>query len=134
MLPYISMTPIEWIAAILAIWIFVKFVILSVKPKEFINWSENLIKPNKMKVFGYVELILFFLLAYLLLQEISVVQLFIAMLAGMMLISHTMMHYPKVMGLYIKEFKGEKNPNAKIMFDWLIWLLLSAWVLKSLFF
>ncbi len=95
------MTLIEWIAAILAIWVFVKFVLLSVKPREFINWSENLIKPNKMKVFGYVELILFFLLAYLLLQEISVVQLFIAMLAGMMLISHTMMHYPKVMGLLI---------------------------------
>jgi hypothetical protein len=128
------MTPIEWIAAVFAIWIFVKFVILSVKPKEYINWAEKFMKPNNMKVMSYVELILFFLLAYFILQEISVVQFFIAMMAGMFLMAHTMMHYPKVMGLYIKQFKGKKNPNAKIMFDWLIYLLLAAWVLKELFF
>ncbi len=128
------MTPIEWSAAVLAIWIFVKFVILSVNPMGYINWAENFMKPNKMKALSYVELILFFLLAYFLLQEISVVQFFIAMMAGMLLMAHTMMHYPKVMMLYIKEFKGKKNPNAKIIFDWLIYLLLAAWVLKSLFF
>ena len=128
------MTPIEWIAAVFAIWIFVKFVILSVKPKNYLNWAENFIKPSNMKVISYVELILFFVFAYFLLQEISVVQFFIAMMAGMFLMAHTMMHYPKVMGLYIKQFKGEKNPNAKIMVDWLIYLLLAAWVLKELFF
>jgi len=128
------MTPIEWIAAVLAIWIFVKFVILTVKPKGYMNWAENFMKPSNMKVMGYVGLIFFFLFAYFLLQEISVVQFFIAMMAGMLLMAHTMMHYPKVMMLYVKEFKGKKNPNAKIMFDWLIYLLLAAWVLKELFF
>ena len=128
------MTPIEWIAAVLAIWIFVKFAILTVNPRGYMNWADNFIKPNNMKLLSYVELILFFLFAYFLLQEISVVQLFIAMMAGMLLMAHTMMHYPKVMMLYIKEFKGKKNPNAKIIFDWLIYLLLAAWVLKSLFF
>ena len=128
------MTPIEWIAAVFAIWIFLKFAILTVNPKGYMNWADNFIKPNNMKLLSYVELILFFLFAYFLLQEISVVQLFIAMMAGMLLMAHTMMHFPKVMGLYIKQFKGKKNPNAKIMFDWLIYLLLAAWVLKSLFF
>ena len=128
------MTPIEWFAAVLAIWIFVKFLILSVNPKGYLNWAENFMKPNKMKALSYVGLILFFLLAYFLLQEISVVQFFIAMMAGMLLMAHTMMHYPKVMMLYVKEFKGKKNPNAKIMVDWLIYLLLAAWVLKELFF
>jgi len=129
------MTPIEWIAAVFAIWIFVKFVILSVNPKGYINWAEkSFMKPGKIKVLSYVELILFFLFAYFLLQEISVVQFFIAMMAGMLLMAHTMMHFPKVMRLYVKQFKGEKNPNAKIMVDWLIYLLLAAWVLKELFF
>ena len=129
------MAPIEWIAAIIAIWIFVKFVLLCINPKAYINWADNRFnKPGTLKILGYFELILFFLLAYLMLQEISVVQFFVAMLAGMFLMTHTMMHYPKVMGLYIKQFKGKKNPNSKIMFDWLIWLLLAAWVLKSLFF
>ena len=129
------MTPIEWIAAVLAVWVFVKFVLMSVNPKGFVKWAEKaFMKPNNMKALSYVELILFFLFAYLILQEISIVQFFIAMMAGMFLVGHLMMHYPKVMGLYIKEFKGKKNPNAKIMFDWLIWLVLSVWVLKELFF
>ncbi len=128
------MTPIEWIAAVLAIWIFVKFAILTVNPKGYMNWADKFMKPNNMKVMSYVELIFFFLFAYFLLKEISVVQFFMAMMAGMLLMAHTMMHFPKVMGLYVKQFKGEKNPNAKIMFDWLIYLLLAAWVLKSLFF
>ena len=128
------MTPIEWIAAVLAIWIFDKFAILTVNPKGYMNWADKFMKPNNMKVMSYVELIFFFLFAYFLLKEISVVQFFMAMMAGMLLMAHTMMHFPKVMGLYVKQFKGEKNPNAKIMFDWLIYLLLAAWVLKSLFF
>ena len=128
------MTPIEWIAAVLAIWIFVKFAILTVNPKGYMNWADKFMKPNNMKVMSYVELIFFFLFAYFLLKEISVVQFFMAMMAGMLLMAHTMMHFPKVMGLYVKQFKGEKNPNAKVMFDWLIYLLLAAWVLKSLFF
>ncbi len=128
------MTLIEWIAAILAIWIFVKFVLLSVNPKGFMNWVTKFYKPRGGKALRYVGLMLFFLLAYFILQEISVVQFFVAMLAGMMLMGHTMMHYPKVMGIYIKQFKGKKNPNAKIMFDWLIWLLLAGWVLKEIFF
>ena len=128
------MTPIEWIAAVLAIWIFVKFAILTVNPRGYMNWADKVMKPNNMKVMSYVELIFFFLFAYFLLKEISVVQFFMAMMAGMLLMAHTMMHFPKVMGLYVKQFKGEKNPNAKIMFDWLIYLLLAAWVLKSLFF
>jgi len=43
------------------------------------------------------------------------------------------MHYPKVMGVYIQQFKG-KNSMSKIAFDWMIWLGLGAWSLKELFF
>jgi len=128
------LNPIEWIAAVLAILIFVKFAILTLKPKSFMNFTEKLYQPSNVKVMSYVDLILFFLFAYFLLQEISVVQFFMAMFAGMCLMAHTMMHFPKVMRLYIKQFKGKKNPNAKIMFDWLIYLLLAAWVLKEIFF
>ncbi len=128
----INMDFIEWFAAILAVGIFIKFILMSINPKGFIKWSSNMIsKDNKMV--KYVYLGFFFILAYYLLQELTVVQFFVAVLAGMMLMAHTMMHYPKVMKNYIKQFKG-KNPNAKIMLDWLIWLLLAGWVLKELFF
>jgi hypothetical protein len=128
------MNPIEWIAAVFAIGIIIKFASLSIKPKEYINWAENFMKPNNVRILSYIELVFFFLFAYIILQEISIIQFFIAMLAGMALMAHTMMHYPKVIRLYIKQFKSKKNSNIKIMFDWLIWLLLSAWVLKELFF
>ena len=124
---------IEWFAAILAVWVIIKFILMLVNPKGFIKWGTNMVSKDN-QILKYLYLVLFFILAYYLLQELTVIQFFVAVLAGMMLMAHTMMHYPKVMGLYIKQFKGEKNPNAKIMFDWLIWLLLSAWVLKSLFF
>ena len=55
-------------------------------------------KYTTLKLFGSYLLILFFLFAYLLLQEISVVQFFIAMMAGMALMAHTMMHYPNRKG------------------------------------
>ena len=128
----IDMNFIEWFAAILAVWVFIKFILMSVNPKGFIKWGTNMVSKDN-QILKYLYLVLFFILAYYLLQELTVVQFFVAVLAGMMLFAHTIMHYPKVMKTYIKQFKG-KNPNAKIMFDWLIWLLLAGWVLKELFF
>jgi hypothetical protein len=126
------MTPIEWIAAVMAVWIFIKFIIMMFNPKVLINWGANLWKKD-VKILKYFWLILFFAISYFVLQEINIILFFAAMLAGLALMAHTLSHYPKVMRTYISQFKG-KNPNAKIMFDWLIWLLISAWVLKVLFF
>ena len=126
------MTPVELIAVIVSIWVFVKFIILSVNPKGFLKWGANLWKKD-LKLLRYLYLILFFLFAYFLLQEITIVQFLVAILAGMMLFSHTFTHYPKVMKTYIGQFKG-KNPNAKIMFDWLIWFVIAILVLKEIFF
>jgi len=127
------MTPVEWIAVIISIWVFVKFIILSVNPKGFLKWGAKMWSKDT-KFLKYLYLVLFFLIAYLVLQEITIVQFFVAMLAGMMLMSHTFTHYPKVMKTYISQFRKSKNPNAKIMFDWLIWFVIAAWVLKTLFF
>ena len=126
------MNVIEWIGTILAVWVFIKFILMSVNPKGFIKWGSNLASKDN-KVLKNLYLVLFFVLAYYLLQEIDVVQFFVAIIAGMILMAHTFMHYPKVMKNYLKQFKG-KNPNAKIIFDWLIWLLLAGWVLKEIFF
>ena len=107
------MNPIEWIAAVFAIGIIIKFASLSIKPKEYINWAENFMKPNNVRILSYIELVFFFLFAYIILQEISIIQFFIAMLAGMALMAHTMMHYPKVIRLYIKQFKSKKKFQYK---------------------
>ena len=105
---------------------------MMVDPKGFIKWATNIYSKDN-KVLKYLYLVLFFILAYNSLQEITIVQFFVAMLGGMMLMSHTLMHYPKIMRTYIKQFK-EKNSNTKIIFDWLIWILLSCLVLRQIFF
>ena len=127
------MTPLEWIGAFFAVWVFVKFIVLSIKPEEFIKNASKAISKRNNKWVMSLTLVVFFALAYYLLQEITIVQLFVAMLAGMLLMAHTWAHYPKVMNMYVREFKG-KNPNAKVMLDWLIWLVIAGWVLKELFF
>ncbi|MFQ5620351.1 MAG: hypothetical protein ACE5FT_00750, partial [Candidatus Nanoarchaeia archaeon] len=116
------MTPIEWFAAILAIWVFIKFLLLQYNPRGFMKWGAKTFGKHVAEL-AFVYLLIFFVLSYYLIQEITIVQLFTAMLAGMLLMAHTMAHYPKVVKFYIGQFKG-KNPNAKIMFDWLIWLVI----------
>tara|TARA_Y100000034_G_scaffold127266_1_gene179794 strand:- start:727 stop:1107 length:381 start_codon:yes stop_codon:yes gene_type:complete len=126
------MTPIEWIAMVIATWVFIKFLIMTFNPKGYIDWAFNVWKKHS-KFIRYLYLILFLVTSYFVLQEINVVSFFVAMIAGMAIVAHTMSHYPKVTTTYIDQFKG-KNPNTKIMLDWLIWLLIAAWVLKTLFF
>ena len=125
-------TPIEWIAMVVAGFVFIKFLLMTFNPKGFIEWSSNVGRKN-LKFTRYFYLILFFVISYFVLQELTIVQFFVAILAGGMLTAHTMLHYPKVVDTYIGQFKGE-DPNKKIMLDWLIWLLIAGWVLKELFF
>jgi hypothetical protein len=127
------MTPIEWIATVMAGMVFVKFTLLMINPEGFIKWATKFITNKNITIIRYVYLILFFVLAYYLLQELTIVQFLVAILAGMLLIVHTFAHYPKMLNVYIKQFKG-KNPMYKIMFDWFIWLAMAAWVLKEIFF
>ena len=104
-----------------------------INPEGFIKWATKFITNKNITIIRYVYLILFFVLAYYLLQELTIVQFLVAILAGMLLIVHTFAHYPKMLNVYIKQFKG-KNPMYKIMFDWFIWLAMAAWVLKEIFF
>ena len=75
----------------------------------------------------------FFVLAYYLLQEITLVQFFAGMMAGMFLYAHTMMHYPSVLKKYVKNFRN-RSDLKKLLLDWVIWVVLSVLVLKELFF
>lgn len=127
------MTPLEWIATILAVWVFVKFFLMAVNPNRFIKSASKVLTTKNIKAVKYVYLVLFFVLSYYVLQELTIVQFFVAMLAGILLIVHTFTHYPKMLKIYANQFKGE-NPNYKVAFDWLIWLLLAGWVLKEIFF
>lgn len=127
------MDPLRFIVAVIAVWVFVKFLLMMFNPKGFLKWANGVLTGRKKWILKYVYLILFFVMAYYLLQELTVVQFFAAMIAGMLLFAHTLAHYPNVLNMYVDQFKGDR-PNSKVLFDWVLWLLLAAWVLKELFF
>ncbi|RZD31321.1 MAG: hypothetical protein CXT77_02650 [uncultured DHVE6 group euryarchaeote] len=129
----ISLTNIQLVVAILALWIFIKFVLLSTDFKGYMKWANDFVRNNNYKSFRLIFLAIFAGLAYLLIPKIGIVYFFASMFAGMSLYAHTMMHYPKVMSSYVQAFKG-KNAMSQIAFDWIIWLGLGAWALKELFF
>ncbi len=123
------MTLIETIAVILAIIILVKFVLMMfLKPKLWQNMAKGFLKHNN--ILTAVYLVLFLALGYLLLQELNIVQLFIGALFGTGLYVLLLLPYPKVMNVMIKEITENKT---KSLLCWLVFIVMSVWVLIYVF-
>ena len=133
----LQLTVVETLVAFFATWTFIKLILLTQDRKGYMNWAKTLFNGNKLggfiNFYKYLTLLFFGAIAYSLIPSIGIVKFFAGVIAGVMLYAHTLMHYPKVMGVYIRQFKG-KNSMSKIAFDWMIWLGLGAWALKELFF
>ena len=131
----LSLTVVEAVVAFFATWTFIKLILLTQDKKSYIKWSKTLFNSNRLsgfsKFYKYLTHLIFGSIAYSLIPSIGVVKFFAGVIAGAMLTSHTLMHYPKVMGVYIQQFKG-KNSMSKIAFDWMIWLVLAGWVLYEI--
>lgn len=124
-------TTIEWFALFLAVLSLVKISFILVKPNAWIKFASKLWR--KPKTFGWISLILSFVVLYFLLQEMTIVQIF-----GAMLFFSLMM----VMGFapYMKELLPKAKQNVKkIVRDpsmriyLLVWLALIIWVLWEIF-
>lgn len=133
----LQLTVVETLVAFFATWTFIKLILLTQDKKSYMKWAKTLFNGNRLggfsKFYKYLTLLIFGSIAYSLIPSIGIVKFFAGVIAGVMLYAHTLMHYPKVMGVYIRQFKG-KNSMSKIAFDWMIWLGLGAWALKELFF
>ena len=131
----LSLTVVEAVVAFFATWTFIKLILLTQDKKGYMKWAKNLLNGNKlggfMNFYKYLTLLFFGAIAYSLIPSIGIVKFFAGVIAGVMLYAHTLMHYPKVMGVYIQQFKG-KNSMLKIAFDWMIWLVLAGWVLYEI--
>ncbi len=122
---------IEWAAAIVAVMVLVKAVLFNLNPNAWINfWLKN---TKNFTSFRIVYLSVFLILAYYSLQEMTYVRFFAAMMAGMFLYAHTMMHYPDMLKKYAKNFKN-RSDLKKLLLDWIIWIALAVMVLRELFF
>ena len=128
----LHLTVVETIVAFFATWTFIKLILLKQDMKGYMNWAvKSFKKNNNLKWFRFLFLLIFGGIAYTLIPEIGIVNFFAAFIAGVCLYAHTLMHYPKVMGVYVQQFKG-KNILSQIALDWMIWLGLGAWALYEI--
>ncbi len=128
----LKLTSIETIVAFFATWTFIKLILLKQDMKGYMSWATKFFKSNNnMKFYRYLFLLIFAAIAYNLIPEIGIVSFFAAIFAGVALYAHMLLHYPKVMGVYVQQFKG-KNAMSQIALDWLIWLGLGGWALYEI--
>ena len=126
-----ALSVVEWFVAVIAVAVLVKVVLFNLNPKK---WIDYWMKYSKnFTAFRLFYLAVFFVLSYYLLQELTYVQFFGGMIAGMFLYAHTMMHYPEVIKKYAKNFRN-RSDLKKLLLDWIIYIALAIMVLRELFF
>ena len=120
---------IEWFALILAIFVLIKLIVISINPKSWMRFSKNLFVKPWITV--SVSLILALVVLYYLLVEMTIIQIFAVMLfLSLIMIAGTAHLAKDIHKTIAKDIKG------KIKDAWLsiiIWFILSIWVLISLF-
>jgi len=120
---------IEWFALVLAVLTIVKLLVISINAKSWMSFSKSLfVKPWLATT---VSLVLALVVLYYLLAELTIVQIFATMLFLSLLMAASLAHFYKDLHKTVN-----KNIKGKIKDMWLsiiIWMILSVWVLVSLF-
>ena len=118
---------------LLAILIVIKFLVLAIKPKAWLNLAKSLY--SNPLILGLVELILATVLFYYLLMQLTIIQIMAAVTLGALLTGLSFAIFSKEMLPLI----GRIMRNKRILwgpgtwFVWLIWLVLIGWALYVLF-
>jgi hypothetical protein len=125
------MNPLEILALILAIAVFIKLVTVLAAPKSWLNFIKSIYKrPNLL--LG-IELILTTIVLYYLTQYLSVIQIIGGVILGALLTGMTITTYSKeLLPSFIKIFK-KGNMFKRAWLPMLIWLALIIWILQALF-
>jgi len=127
------MTTIEILALIAAVLVLVKFVLILISPKFWMKVATSLMKQNLLMQ------IIYFVLAlivgyYLYMAGVTIVEVFGLMLFFGLLYGFSMFFFPKAAVDFIKDFPKNRNKLIlKAWLPWLIWIVLSLWVLYALF-
>jgi len=127
------MTPIEWMAAIIAVIAVVKILVLLIKPRA---WMNGVVKPvySNPIVLMIVGLALAAGSLWYLLEEITIIQIFAVMffLSTLALITAAV-YANEIIAVANKMLKNKKF-LGKAWLSIIAWLALAIWALKELFF
>ncbi len=123
------MTPIEIIAAILAIVILLKLIFLNVVKNELMVKIIKKMFAIKLLV-PAISVSLAGVILYFLLQELNAAQIFATTLFGILVYSLALVMYPGIFSAFMEDILSNKK---KLWLAQLVWFALSVWVLYSLF-
>ncbi|MBU0457229.1 MAG: hypothetical protein KKD75_03740 [Nanoarchaeota archaeon] len=122
------MTPLEIIAVIFAAITLMKFIIIGKNPKVLIKTAEGMAK--KTTFLTICLLAIFVVVGYYVFSTINVVDIFVTMMLGVMLIGIMLVMYPKV---YLSLAKNILKERQKLWLLMLIWAFLAGWTLYAIF-
>lgn len=120
----------EAIAIIFSLSVLIKFSIffLGNTPTKILISNTKKVYENKMLRALYF--LLFFITFYLLLTEMTIVQIVAAITVGLFLYGHMLMHFPKEMTKIAAKFYKDKN---KWLPEMIVYMILAIWVLVEIF-
>lgn len=127
------MRSVEIIALIMVLVGLVKMIVLLVKPR---NWLEKVVKPvySNGKITKLVALVIAVVVLNFLREELTIVQIFavFAFVSPIMAIGFA--PYGKELTAMAQKVLQDKNMLKKSWLSIWVWLVLSVWVLRELFF
>ena len=125
------MTPIEWMAAVIAIIVVIKLLVIVIKPSAWMK-VVKLVYSNPI-VLMVLGLIIAAGSIWYLLEEVTIVQIFAVMVFVSGLAMMTVAVYAKEVVAMASKMLKNKQFLSKAWLSIIIWLLLAVWVLKVLF-
>jgi hypothetical protein len=126
------MTPIEYMAAIVAIAVIVKLLVILIKPT---TWMNLVVKPvySSPIVLMIVGLVLAAGSLWYLLEELTIIQIFAVMFFLSMVAMITSAVYSSEILAVVKKILRDKKFLKLAWLSIIIWFALAIWVLKELF-
>jgi len=125
-----AITTVETLALMFATIIIVKFIVLLIRPKAWMNMADTMFKESKFTVWIYLALTI--ILGYHIFNNFTIIQVAAVMLFTTVLIGLNYLPYRKHIMSMKKELTG--NFFKKSWLAIIIWSVLALWVLYSLFF
>ena len=126
------MTPIEWMAAIIALIAVIKILVILIKPSVWMNMVVKPIYSNPI-VLMIVALILATGSLWYLLESVTIVQIFAVMFFLSMLALMTAAIYASEVIAVANKMLKTKKFLSKAWLSIIVWLVLAVWVLTELF-
>jgi len=131
------MSTIEILALVLIVFSFIKLIVIAINPQLWYGPTNPLMKLPALNhnVVNVVFLILVAIILFFLLTEINIVQIFVAMFLGVLLVMIMFVsNLKKIIEMLVGDTTSSKDFYRRYWFPSVVWLVLMIWVLWKIFY